>query len=538
MNPADDRPAKPRGNAKIEPKGRIHLGRQLVLEQYATAPAAVGFQFVTTLPEDGTIPMIENPSPTSNPGELPRQELKYRLRQTSTELYIENHGLTMSYGIFGAPGSGKTYLMLRLLRQILALNANDADRRSGALILDPKAALIEDLCRMADDVGRADDLIVLNAAELERRDQSVNVIDADLDSSELARALVLAAQSAGVSTSDPYWFLAWQNLFSAAIYLLQWLGRDVLTLRELVDTVLTVDRADAMSSSTAGKPRILRIARDATARLEELPEEQRLEAEAAINQIEVFYDQRADNVATVANIISQAYGEFLRARTRRYSLAIPKTASRQSFYDRILDEGKLVLVSVSPSEPGLAKVLCTLIKNLFMQSVRSRLDRVRAGRLRNFERPVVLACDEYSQVASEIPGQVGDGDFFSIARQQGCMGLLATQSVNVLQATSLKENWKSIFSTFGAKFFMRAVDNETVEEATKLAGETDWYVTSLGTSSGAQGLGSSTQKDLKERKVLPAHVLTQLVETGQGVVIGSLDGRQNPSTYFFDVPEN
>jgi type IV secretory pathway TraG/TraD family ATPase VirD4 len=270
----------------------------------------------------------------------------------------------------------------------------------------------------------------------------------------------------------------------------------------------------------------------------ELPEELRPEALAAANQIELYYSQEPDNIATVDNLITQAYGDFLRARTRRYSPAIPKDATRTTFYDRIIDDGILVLVSVSPSQPGLAKVLSTLIKNLFMQSVRGRLDRVRSGRLRNFERPIVLACDEYSQVASEIAGQVGDGDFFSVARQQGCMGLLATQSVNVLQASALKENWKSIFSNFGAKIFMRAVDNETVEEATKLAGETDWYETSLGTSSGGQGSGSSTQTSLKERKALPGHILTQLIETGQGVVIGTLDGRTKPALSFFHVPSD
>jgi hypothetical protein len=119
----------------------------------------------------------------------------------------------MSYGIFGAPGSGKTFLMLRLLRQILALQAEDPDRRFGALILDPKAALIEDVREVVQAVGRSDDLVVLNAESLAAADEYVNVIDCDLDAYELARALVLAAQSAGVAASEPYWFGAWQNLF-------------------------------------------------------------------------------------------------------------------------------------------------------------------------------------------------------------------------------------------------------------------------------------------------------------------------------------
>jgi hypothetical protein len=88
-------------------------------------------------------------------------------------------------------------------------------------------------------------------------------------------------------------------------------------------------------------------------------------------------------------------------------------------------------------------------------TVVGRLARVRAGTLQNFTRPLVLAVDEYSEVASEVPGQpMGDGYFFSVCRQNGCMGLIATQSVNVLQASSLKENWKAVFSTFGAKFLV------------------------------------------------------------------------------------
>src|SRR5690606_32350201 len=127
---------------------------------------------------------------------------------------------------------------------------------------------------------------------------------------------------------------------------------------------------------------------------------------------------------------------------------------RTTFYDQIIDDGKIVLVSVSPSDPGMAKTICTLVKCLFQQSVLSRLARVRAGTLRNFTRPVLLACDEYSGIASEVPGEpMGDGHFFSLSRQNGCMALIATQSVNMLQSSSLKDAWRAVFSNFAAKIF-------------------------------------------------------------------------------------
>lgn len=538
MTPVRAVAAKPQGSATIEPKGQIHIGKCLLLEQSAATAAPWSTMYAAGLPEDGRIPAFENPMPFQRPGELPRTELKYSLRKTDTNLDIQDKGLTSSYGIFGAPGSGKTVLLLYLLRQLLALEAGNDARKFGCLILDPKAALIEDVRRMAAECGRSDDLVVINLGEMEANDESVNVIDVDLKPNELARALVLAAQSAGTAASEPYWFGSWQNLFTAAIHLLNWQGDTVPTLAELLQSMLTFEDTDALLSAEPMQRPIERMAVEARAKLASLPMDERAEARAAINQILEFYSKRSDGkeIATVGNLIQTAYSEFLWSRTRRFSRRIPKTSDHKPIYDQIIDEGKIVLVSVSTAEPGFAKVLCTLVKNLFMQSVRSRLDRVRTKRLQNFERPILLACDEYSQVASEIPGQVGDGDFFSIARQQGCMGLVATQSVNVLQSSSLKENWKSIFSNFSAKIFMRAVDNETTEQATKLVGETEWLTTSLGTSSGGQGLSSSEQRDIKERKVLPAHILTQLIRTGQGVAIGSLDGGGDSGSHFFHVP--
>ena len=194
-------------------------------------------------------------------------------------------------------------------------------------------------------------------------------------------------------------------------------------------------------------------------------------------------------------------------------------------------KAEIILVSLSPAEPAVAKTLCTLVKCLFQRAVLSRLD----GPLKSCRRPLIIACDEYGEVASEVPGQIGDGDFFSQARQFGCMGLLATQSVNVLQASSLKDAWRSVFSTFGAKIFMRVVDNETAEEATKVSGEYDWYKTSVGTSHSKDGLSSSIQKDLIERKSLPTAVLTQVFARGDAAILGSLDGSAGQFVRFVHV---
>ena len=174
-----------------------------------------------------------------------------------------------------------------------------------------------------------------------------------------------------------------------------------------------------------------------------------------------------------------------------------------------------------------------LIKCLFQRAVLSRGEH-----LSNVVRPVVLACDEYSEIASEVPGQsLGDGQFLALARQYGCMALLATQSVNVLQASSLRETWRSVFSNFSAKIYMRLVDNETADEATKLAGESDWRIIERSQSYGGGSPSSGISRQLRDRKNLPTTILTHVLRRGQAVVIGSLDGgASTPGTYFLAVP--
>ena len=91
--------------------------------------------------------------------------------------------------------------------------------------------------------GRDDDLIVINTDELAMHEQYVNIIDSGLDPYELGIQLVMAARSAGVATSDPYWILAWGNLFGAAMYLLS-LGDDMVTIGALLDAVLNQEPRD------------------------------------------------------------------------------------------------------------------------------------------------------------------------------------------------------------------------------------------------------------------------------------------------------
>lgn len=520
---------------RIIVKGEIYIGRaqELVQKVVSQTPETMFF--------GGGMPMgmapIEYTPLASQAGALPMEKLTYSLEPKPEVISISDDGLVASYGIFGAPGSGKTFLLLQLLRQILALNKEDPEMKFGALILDPKAALINDITNIAKETGRLDDLVIINTDRLNdpNHKEAINVIHADMDPYELGKQLVQAAQAAGVATSDPYWILAWANIFGATAYLLS-LGTLNVTLKDVMEYSLTIDYRSGKDDSRVPERKIQTLARLIQRNIDSLHPDEQQDAQMAIDQLNNYFLAETKELSTIENIIRSAYNDFLRAKYSCFSKSESKDLARQRppFYDQVIEEGKIILFSMSPAEPNIAKTLCTLVKCLFQRSVLSRLERVQSGRLKNFKRPVLIACDEYSQVASELVGQsMGDGDFFSQSRQNGCMGILATQSVNVLRATSLKENWRSVFSNFGAKIFMRLVDNETTEEATKLAGESDWYLTTMGTSRSKDGLSSSTQRDMRERKTLPSIVPTQVFQKGDAVVIGSLDGSKKQSLVQF-----
>jgi hypothetical protein len=437
---------------------------------------------------------------------------------------LKDDGLKLSYGIFGAPGAGKTRLLMRILRQVLAYPGKGADpaHRFGALILDPKAALIQQVTKMAEAAGRKDDVEILNLEQLKAKGKKVNVLNCSLDRFELGRFLVTVARSAGIGATEPYWFNVMGDVLGAALFLLSPSQSDPApTLQELMEVVL---------GRTAGGSSLQMLAASVRIRLDRLGVtcDNKQACRIAIERIERFYaDDRQVN--TVNSLLSRAYGAFQLDRFGCFS----GQPDEDSIYDQIIKEGKIVLVSISPLDPDAAKVLCTLVKCIFQQTVLGRNEH-----LPHHRRPVVLACDEFSVIATELPGESsGDGYFFALARENGCMGLLATQSVHTLENSSMKESWKSIYSNFAAKIFMRCADVETAEQACRLAGKSEWRTGSTNLQSGTGTPSISESLERKERDHLQARQLTRL-KRRQAVVVGTLDGGvSSPTLQFLEVPE-
>jgi hypothetical protein len=91
-------------------EGRVRLGKLQDLKRSvpSDAPARV------TLAHDPHTHDI--PAALKLPHLVPKDHIKYeqyeyRLDRTNDDVFLADAGLTQSYGIFGRPGCGKTYLL-------------------------------------------------------------------------------------------------------------------------------------------------------------------------------------------------------------------------------------------------------------------------------------------------------------------------------------------------------------------------------------------------------------------------------------------
>jgi hypothetical protein len=346
----------------ITVEGTVEIGRRLAVTAGRRSRASLetpDSEFRPPMPRfRGPRARLIQPVPF---GEDPVRFIERDLRPTPDTVAFRDKGLALSYAVFGQPGSGKTHLLRNVLYDLLAGGPDNArlrldpDQRFGALIVDPKGELVRDVVDILEATGRSDDLRLVNTQALERSGGGMNLLDVQLDPSEKAVALVLAAQCAGESPKDPFWVKSWTNVFIGAAHILHALGRDV-TLAALVEATMGRDAgADA------------RLAGDDTTQRSPL---------------------RAKRAVEV--LVATAFGDFCRAKYKAcYSAKHPAPKYRR-LYDQIIEDGRVVVVSNGFEERNFTGALVPLVKTLFQRTVLSRFSLADDERLRT--RDVRSSC--------------------------------------------------------------------------------------------------------------------------------------------------
>lgn len=506
--------------------GTIHVGQRLELRE--DAPESNGAVNSNDSSNRYPILPIDHERLNTRSDDVPRQRSNLQLADTEEAVYIADHGVTRSYCVFGQPGSGKTRMLLYLTRQILHRDLQSPEERTGALILDPKAELLEGISSIMYQAGRGDDLLVLKPQLLRESGIKVNVVDCYLHHNELADALAFSAQNSPEGgVADPLCAVTWRDLLADTIYLIRHLEEDPPTLRRLLDAV-------SPASIASGSPMVRDLVQLMLHRLPALPPTERRDASVAIRRIQAFFEIPDHEI--ILEYYSQIYRSFCQPPMQCLSgdpHSVP--TSFKDLYDSIIEDGRVVVVSTSANDANVAQTLCTIMKSIFERTVLARIARLRDGSLTNAKRLVVLVCDEYAAVASPAGLWGGDAAFITLAHACGCMALMATQSISQLQSSALGTSWREVFGVFGASFFMKTDDEATAEVAAGASG--DWIDVRLVSDRNPRNDddGSNSHWEIRERKRLPETVFTELLRRREAVVIGSLDGKSR-DTVFVRIP--
>ena len=166
-------------------------------------------------------------------------------------------------------------------------------------------------------------------------------------------------------------------------------------------------------------------------------------------------------------------------------------------FGELIEQGRVCALNFPmAANPGLAKIIGTMMKQDFQRAVMGRIPDM-ARRPSTHRREVLFLCDEYhafATVGEDDP--TGDEKFFSVSRQARCIAIVATQSISSLRSTLPGETWRTLLQTFRTKIFLALSDDFSARVASDLCG--------------------------KDERLTPQY---QLSESGQDARISVLTGR-------------
>jgi hypothetical protein len=140
-------------------------------------------------------------------------------------------------------------------------------------------------------------------------------------------------------------------------------------------------------------------------------------------------------------------------------------------FTELIEAGRVVALNFPVvANPGLAKMIGTLMKQDFQRAVLGRIPRMAQHPERPW-REVLFLCDEYHAFATVGENDpTGDEKFFALSRQARCIPIVATQSLSSLRSTLPGESWRTLFQTFRTKIFLALSDDFTAKIASDLCG--------------------------------------------------------------------
>lgn len=350
---------------------------------------------------------------------------------------------------FGGTGCGKTSSMVMpILDQLLRVHKDDARRRPGILVLDPKGDAAHRVRTCAVEAGRLDDVIVLGP-DGEAKYNLLGGFHRIDQLDHYTRRFLSGTNPLGPQNS--YFTEARDGYVSSALALLLacgapidfgrsidfmrswWFGKD----QETVERVLKfVKRVVASSKLTEDTGRRLKVA------LHDLDTWQTMDGRLRDSH-------RTSLLNALRPLLTPLAQRFLSGP------GIP-------FLVRKILDGKILVLSVNaPAEPELAQLLTRLVAADFFEAVQTRI---------NFD----IECDRICVLcADEIQLAIENSWIEQLAtiRSRGGAVIAATQSYGALADILGRRRCEALMCNFGSHFFFHTTEKDTQELASSVMGD-------------------------------------------------------------------
>jgi TraM recognition site of TraD and TraG len=467
-------------------------------------------------------------------------------------LVIPSRGLFTGIGIFGAIGAGKTSgCIVPFVEQILAYQATDTAKRIGGLVLEVKGDFCHKIRALLKSFGRETDYMEISLEGPYR----YNPLHNDLDAYALAFGIASLLNNLYGRGKEPFWQQAYTNLVKFIILLHKVLydyvtlfdiyecainpdliekkiqegdqlferryllirPEEFLKERSLEDYPFETDPATNRMKAAFTEELLAHLA-ERKVRYEvqtesdppdkmtpEIQVDKREQFEAVkrwfyhdwrrieprlrtsiVEGISVFLSLFDDNPAVKRVFCppKEAYKPGAEASSAPV-LTLPP-------FGDLIEQGKVCALNFpAAANPGLARIVGTLMKQDFERAVLNRIPRMAKEPDCHF-REVLFLCDEYQAFATVGENDPsGDEKFFALSRQAKCIPIVATQSISSLRSTLPGESWRTLLQTFRTKIFLTLSDDFSAQTASQLCGKEEQLKLSYTLSENGQDAGVS-----------------------------------------------
>ena len=364
-------------------------------------------------------------------------------RRPPSWMYQGLRGLTGNLFISGAIGSGKSQIVLQILRQILT----NFSAVPALLAIDPKRTFVRELRKIIESQGKADRLLwvaldgtvkfnpiwregmlknsVFTSVANSLRLASINFLGSSSDNRFWEQSSFNLLKNSLIYCAAKYEYFTFQELYRALVQ-----ARDDVLCAELVKCL------DSKQWNAEEKANI----------------------QMAVNYFNEEFTPMDQKMRT--SILATATGflnEFLEYRVacilspKRNEITLPSIG-------QAVQEGKFICLYIE--NDALARSIGTLFKLLYQEAVLERVNDAAASTTPY----AVLVMDEYQDVATSGGGAgLGDDRYLAKARESKAITIAATQSVSSLEnAIRSEPATREILQNFRTRIFGNSTDPKTI----------------------------------------------------------------------------